>query len=81
MFKVGRVIRYYDKTQMALVDLVADLASGEKIKIYNKTRDDFEQVVTTMKHDFEKVTMAKRNEMITIKMEKGVDINAEIYKA
>ena len=80
MFKVGRVSHYYERTKTVVIELIADLALGEKIKIYNPRRDDFEQIVGQMKIENENIRLAKRGETIVLAVEKGVDIDAEIYK-
>ena len=80
MFKVGRVSHYYERTKTVVIELIADLALGEKIKIYNPRRDDFEQIVGQMKIENENIRLAKRGETIVLVVEKGVDIDAEIYK-
>ena len=80
MFKVGRVSHYYERTKTVVIELIADLALGEKIKIYNPRRDDFEQIVGQMKIENENIRLAKRGETIVLVVEKGVDVGAEIYK-
>ena len=80
MFKVGRVSHYYERTKTVVIELIADLALGEKIKIYNPRRDDFEQIIGQIKIENENISLAKRGETIVLAVEKGVDIDAEIYK-
>ncbi len=80
MFKIGKVIHYYDKIQVAIVELAADLAVGDKIKFVRGGEDVFEQNVDSIQIEHEKKESAKKGEVIGLKVEKEVKEGAEVFK-
>jgi len=79
MFKVGKVIHYYDKLQVAIVELAAELSVGDKIKFVRGGEDLFEQNVDSIQIEHEKKESAKKGEVVGLKVEKQLKEGAEVY--
>lgn len=80
MFKIGKVTHYYDKLQVAIVELAAELSVGDKIKFVRGGEDMFEQTVDSIQIEHEKKESAKKGEVVGIKVEKEVKEGAEVFK-
>ena len=79
-FKVGKVTHYYDKIQVAIVELDSDLAVGDKIKFARGGEDMFEQEVSSMQVEHNQIESAKKGDVIGLKADQGVKEGAEVYK-
>lgn len=79
-FKIGKVTHYYDKIGVAIVELAADLAVGEKIKFVRGGEELFEQEVESIQIEHEQKTSAKKGEVVGLKVPKDVREGAEVYK-
>lgn len=80
MFKIGKVIHYYDKIQVAIVELAADLAVGDKIKFVRGGEDVFEQNVDSIQIEHEKKESASKGEVVGLKVEKEAKEGTEVFK-
>jgi putative protease len=80
MFKVGKVTHYYDKIGVAVVELTADLAVGDRIKFTRGGEDIFEQTVESMQVEHNKIDSAKKGDTIGLKVDQPVKEGAEIFK-
>lgn len=78
--KVGKVTHYYDKIGVAVVELEVGLAIGDKIKFVRGGEDLFEQEVTSMQMEHEKVETAKAGQTVGLKTDQEVKDGAEVYK-
>ncbi len=78
--KVGKISHYYDKIGVAIVDLAANLSVGDKIKFARGGEDLFEQEVKSMQVEHEKVEVAKKGDVIGLKVDEKVKEGAEVYK-
>ena len=54
---MGRVIHYYDKIKVAVVELSADVAVGDKLKFVRGGEDLFDQTVSQMQMEHNKITL------------------------
>jgi len=79
-FKVGRVTHYYDKIQVAVCELDADLSVGDKIKFVRGGEDMFEQKVESIQVEHQKIDTAKKGDIVGLKTDKEVKEGAEIFK-
>lgn len=79
-FKIGKVTHYYDKIQVAIIELDADLSVGDKIKFVRGGEDMFEQDVSSMQIEHEKIDSAKKGDVIGLKVEQDLKEGAEVYK-
>lgn len=78
--KIGKVIHYYDKLGVAIVELSANLAAGETIRFERGGEEMFEQKVDSMQIEHEQISEAKKGETIGLKVEQEVKEEAEVYK-
>lgn len=79
-FKIGKVTHFYDKIGVAVVELNAGLAVGDKIKFVRGGEDIFEQTVESMQVEHEKIDSAKKGDVVGLKVEKEAKEGAEVYK-
>ncbi len=80
MFKVGRVIHYYDKIGVVIVELDATLAVGDKIKFARGGEDLFEQVVDSIQIEHEKKDSAGKGDVVGLKTNEAVKEGSEVFK-
>lgn len=80
MFKVGLVTHYYDKLQVAIISLSANLAIGETVLFMHKGEPLFKQNVLSIQIDHKEVSAAKVGDIVAIKTQEEVKPDAEVYK-
>ncbi len=80
MFKVGTVSHYYDKLQVAILDLDGTLSVGDKIKFVKGGEDLFEQNVESIQIEHEKIESAKKGDIIGLKTVQAVKEGTEVFK-
>ncbi len=78
--KVGMVTHYYDKIEVAIVELTGTLSVGDKVKFVRGGEDLFEQVVDSIQIEHEKVDSAKKGEVVGLKTKELVKDGAEVFK-
>lgn len=76
--KVGNVTHYYDKIGVAVVDILAPLKVGDKIKVTGST--EFEQEVGSMQVEHEDIKKAKKGDQIGMKVDQPVKDKDEVFK-
>lgn len=76
--KVGNVTHYYDKIGVAVVDILAPIKVGDKIKITGST--EFEQELTSMQIEHENIEKAKKGDQIGLKIDQPVKDKDEVFK-
>jgi len=77
--KAGLITHYYDKIGVAVVELLDNLAVGDKIKIV-KDDQEFTQEVSSMQVEHQTVEKAKKGETVGLKVDQAVKNKAEVYK-
>jgi putative protease len=80
LFKVGKVSHFYDKIGVAIIDLDAPLAVGDKIKFVKGEEDLFEQAVDSIQIEHEKKDTAAKGDVIGLKTNETVQEGAEVFK-
>ena len=78
MKQIGKVIHYYDKIGVAIVELTAGLKAGESIRI-EKDGEGFEEEVGSMQVEHKDVSKAKKGEQVGIKVKERPKGNAAVY--
>lgn len=76
--KAGNITHYYDKIGVAVVDILAPIKVGDKIKITGS--NEFEQEVTSMQIEHENIEKTKKGDKIGLKLNQPVKENDEIFK-
>lgn len=77
--KIGKVVHYYDKIGVAIVDLTSALNKGDEIKFVGKT-PEFTQVAESMEIDHKKVDKAKKGDSLGLKVDQEVKEGDEVFK-
>lgn len=80
MFKVGKVTHYYDKLNVAIVELDGTIAVGDKIKFVRGGEDLFEQTVDSIQIEHEKRDSATKGDVVGLKINEAVKTGAEVFK-
>jgi len=78
--KVGKVVHYYDKIGVAVVDLDKKLTVGDRIKFVRRGTDLFEQEVSSMEFEHRKIDSAKKGESVGMRVDQKVKKGVEVYK-
>ena len=76
---IGKVIHYFDKIQVAVVELTAALAVGDTIRIVGG-ETDFEQPIDSMEVDHKKIEKAKKGDEVGMKVSEKVRDGYRVYK-
>lgn len=80
MFKIGKVIHFYDKLSVAIVELDGSLSVGDKVKFVQSGKDLFEQLVESIQIEHEKKDTAGKGDVVGLKTNEAVKEGAEVYK-
>ena len=76
--KIGDVTHYYDKLQVGIVRLDADLKVGDTIHFKGATTD-FEQAVEDMQFDHKDVTVGVKGQEVGIKVSERVRDGDDVF--
>jgi putative protease len=79
LVEVGRVSHYFSKISVAVIELIAPLAVGDRILIKGSTTD-LDQVVESMQIEHETVKNAESGQSIGLKAKGRVRENDTVYK-
>ena len=77
--KVGTITHYYDKIGVAVVEVLAPIKVGDKIKISGHDKE-FEQVISSMQVEHQNIEQAKKGDAVGMKVEQPVKEGDEVYK-
>ena len=78
-FKIGRIVHYYDKIGVAVLELTDGLAVGDTIRISGHGKE-FTQAVNSMQVEHESIQEAKKGQEIGLKAEQEVKEGDEVFK-
>lgn len=76
--KIGNILHYYDKIGVAVVDILAPIKVGDKIKFTGS--NEFEQEVASMQIEHENIETAKKGDQIGMKVDQSVKEKDEVFK-
>ncbi len=79
IMEVGRVTHFFTKISVAVVELKAPLAVGDRIVIKGPLTD-FEQVVDSMQIEHKNVTRAEAGQSVGLKVAQRVREKDIVYK-
>jgi putative protease len=77
--KVGKVTHYYDKLEVAVLELSGALVVGDKIKIVGRA-GEFTQEVDSMQMEHEKVNKAKKGDTVGLKVSQKVKDGDQVFR-
>jgi translation elongation factor EF-1alpha len=80
LFKIGKVTHYYDKLNVAIIDLDGTLSVGDNIKFALGGEDLFEQKVESIQIEHEKKDSAGKGDVVGLKTQEAVKEGTEVYK-
>ena len=77
--KVGKVIHYYDKLGVAIIDLTTGrLKVGDEIK-FKKGDEEFSQKIESLQVDHKSVDSVKKGDSFGVKVDKPTKPGTEVY--
>jgi len=79
MKKVGKVTHYFGHPQVAVLNLSDKIKVGDKIKFVRNDEELFEQEVSSLEVDHEKVDSAGKGDDIAMKVDKKVHEGVEVH--
>ena len=77
--EVGKIVHYYTKLSVGIIELSDTLKVGDKIRIKGATTD-FEQTVDSMQIEKDKIDEAKKGQSIGLKVKDQVRQHDVVYK-
>ena len=69
--EIGRITHYFPKIGVAVVVLGADLNKGDLVTIGGKS-EPFDQTIQSIQIENQEISMAKKGQMVGLKVEKPV---------
>ena len=77
---IGKVVHWYDKIGVAVIELGKSLKVGDKVKIKHGDTE-FEETISSMQLDHESVKSGKKGQGIAVKLSQKEGEGSEIYTA
>lgn len=77
--EIGKVVHYYDKAGVAIVEFSGKVAVGDTLK-FKRGEDEFEQEVTSMQIEHESVDSAKKGDAVGIKVDQKTKEGTQVFK-
>lgn len=76
--KIGKVVHFYDKILVAVINLTTPLKIGDTIK-FKHGDSEFTQTVESMQAEHKPVTTVKKGGEVAIKVDQPVKGRAEVF--
>lgn len=80
MKKIGKVSHYYNKIEVAVIELESELKVGDKVRFARGGEDLFEQEIMSIQLEHEDVQKAAKGDSIGIRIKQKVKEGAEVYR-
>ena len=77
--EVGKVVHYYDKLGVAIVEITGKLSVGDTIKVKHG-EEEFEQQVASMQVEHETVESAKNGDAVGIAVDQKTKEGAKVFR-
>lgn len=78
--KIGEVVHYFNNISVAVISLSEDLAVGDTVQFVRNGEELFEQEVTSMEIDEEKVDSASAGDEVAVKVDEKAKEGTEVHK-
>lgn len=79
--KIGQVIHYFDKINVAIVRLNKDgLKIGDSVRLIDKEGNEFDQKVESMQIEHAAIDIAKAGDEFGLKVQKEIKPKSEVFK-
>ena len=76
---IGKIIHFYPKVSVAVIELTDSLRTGEKILI-ERGEHSFQQTVTSMQMEHKAISTAKKGDAIGMQINEATKEGAKVYK-
>lgn len=80
MFRVGKVINYYDAIGITIVELSSTLAVGDTIKIYKDGQEILVQEIDEILINQKSVVSANPKDVVALHLNAKIKKESEVYK-
>ena len=77
--KVGKISHYYNKISVAVIEVLAPLSVGDRIKISGHG-NEVEQEISSMQIEHEQIKKAKKGQSVGLKVDQPVKSGDEVFK-
>ena len=77
---IGKVVHYYDKIGVAIVELSGSLKVGDQVK-FVKGDDELEQAIDSIQVEKAAVESAKKGDVVGVKVDSPIKEGAEVIAA
>ena len=77
--EVGKVVHWYDKLGVAIIELSAPLSAGDTVK-FKHGDQEFQQAITSMQVEHQAVQSAKPGDSVGVKTDQKVREGTVVYK-
>lgn len=75
--EIGKITHYFDKISVGVINLSSSLKVGQTIRVKG-VNEDFEQEIESMQLDHKDVKIAKKGDLVAIKVNNPVHKNDKI---
>lgn len=76
---IGKVVHWYDKLGVAVLNLKSALKVGDTIKV-KRGDEEFEETIESMQVNHKSVSSVKKGDEVAIKLSQRAKEGAEIFK-
>ncbi|MCX6724917.1 MAG: translation elongation factor-like protein [Candidatus Shapirobacteria bacterium] len=77
--KVGIVTHFYDKIGVAVINVLAPIKVGDRIKISGHDKE-FEQEIASLQVEHQDIQTAKKGDAVGMKVDQSAKDGDEVYK-
>lgn len=77
--KVGTVTHFYDKIGVAVINVLAPIKVGDRIKISGHDKE-FEQEIASLQVEHQDIQTAKKGDAVGMKVDQSAKDGDEVYK-
>jgi len=77
---IGEITHYFSNIEVCVIDLASPIKEGDVIRIVGGEETDFNQPVSSMQIDHEKVKSAKKGDSVGLKVREKVREGYKVFK-
>jgi U32 family peptidase len=77
---IGEVVHFFSNIEVAVIKLASPLVVGDEIRIVGGEETDFNQKVSSMQIEHEKIEKAKKGSEVGMKVKEKVREGYKVYK-
>ena len=77
---IGQITHYFSNIEVCVIDLAAPIKTGDVIRIIGGEETDFNQPVSSMQIEHEKVKSAKKGDSVGLKVKEKVREGYKVFK-